>query len=101
MEFHFEELPFLNKGFEKIGKEDRIFMYTDGVTEVFNDEGVQIAEFDVEVRGKVGTTNIAWLIECRDRPSQGAAPASWVEQLVGRRITHAGFACAVPGELDG
>jgi hypothetical protein len=54
-------------------------------TKVFNDEGVQVAEFDVEIRGKVGTTNIAWLIECRDRPSQGAAPASWVEQLVGRR----------------
>lgn len=54
-------------------------------TKVFNDEGIQVAEFDVEIRGKVGTTNIAWLIECRDRPSQGAAPASWVEQLVGRR----------------
>ncbi len=52
---------------------------------VFNDEGVQVAEFDVEIRGKVGTTDIAWLIECRDRPSQGAAPGSWIEQLVGRR----------------
>ena len=54
-------------------------------TKVFSDEGVQVAEFDVEVRGKVGTTEIAWLIECRDRPSQGAAPGSWIEQLVGRR----------------
>lgn len=54
-------------------------------TKVFNDEGIQVAEFDVEVRGKVGTTDIAWLIECRDRPSQGAAPGSWIEQLVGRR----------------
>ncbi len=54
-------------------------------TKVFNDEGIQVAEFDVEVRGKVGTTEIAWLIECRDRPSQGAAPGSWIEQLVGRR----------------
>jgi len=41
---------------------------------VFNDEGVQIAEFDIEIRGKVGSTTIAWLIECRDRPGQGAAP---------------------------
>jgi len=54
-------------------------------TKVFNDDGVQIAEFDVEVKGKVGTTDLCWLIECRDRPSQGAAPGSWIEQLVGRR----------------
>lgn len=59
-------------------------------TRVFNDEGIQIAEFDVQVRGKVGSTSIAWLIECRDRPGQGAAPGSWIEQLVGRR-TRFGF----------
>ena len=53
---------------------------------VFNDEGVQIAEFDIEIRGKVGTTTIAWLIECRDRPGHGAAPGAWIEQLVGRRM---------------
>lgn len=52
---------------------------------VLNDEGIQIAEFDVEARGKVGTTDFAWLIECRDRPTSGPAPASWIEQLVGRR----------------
>lgn len=57
---------------------------------VFNDEGIQIAEFDIEVNGKVGTTTISWLIECRDRPGQGAAPGSWIEQLVGRR-TRFGF----------
>lgn len=57
---------------------------------VFNDDGIQVAEFDVEIHGKVGSTTIAWLIECRDRPGQGAAPGSWVEQLVGRR-TRFGF----------
>ncbi len=57
---------------------------------VFNDEGTQIAEFDIEVRGKVGSTAIAWLIECRDRPTSGPAPSSWIEQLVGRR-TRFGF----------
>src|SRR5712691_3000047 len=57
---------------------------------IYNDEGVQIAEFDIEVRGKVGSTEIAWLIECRDRPGQGPAPGSWIEQLVGRR-TRFGF----------
>jgi hypothetical protein len=54
-------------------------------TKVLNDEGEQIAEFDIEIRGKVGTTDFLWLIECRDRPSAGAAPGSWIEQLVGRR----------------
>ena len=57
---------------------------------IFNDEGIQIAEFDIEIRGKVGTTEIAWLIECRDRPTSGPAPGSWIEQLVGRR-TRFGF----------
>jgi hypothetical protein len=52
---------------------------------VYNDEGVQIAEFDVEIRGRLGTTDLAWLIECRDRPGSGPAPGSWIEQLVGRR----------------
>ena len=57
---------------------------------VYNDVGVQIAEFDIEIRGKVGSTSIAWLIECRDRPGDGPAPGSWIEQLVGRR-TRFGF----------
>jgi hypothetical protein len=47
--------------------------------------GNQIAEFDIEIKGKLGTTELRWLIECRDRPTEGPAPASWIEQLVGRR----------------
>jgi hypothetical protein len=52
---------------------------------VLDNEGRQIAEFDVIIRGKVGSTDFMWLIECRDRPSTGPAPGSWIEQLVGRR----------------
>lgn len=51
------------------------------------DEGVQIAELDIVVKGRVGSTDFSWLIECRDRPSAGAAPRSWVDQLIGRRQT--------------
>lgn len=54
-------------------------------SQVYDDAGVQIAEFDIEIRGRLGSTDIAWLIECRDRPSEGSAPGSWIEQLVGRR----------------
>lgn len=53
---------------------------------VFDDDGNQIAEFDVIVSGKFGSASVDWLIECRDRPSSGAAPGSWIEQLVGRKI---------------
>jgi hypothetical protein len=53
---------------------------------VFNDEGAQIAEFDIEIRGRIGSADFAWLIECRDRPAEGPAPGSWVEQLYGRRV---------------
>ena len=52
---------------------------------VYNQQGIQIAEFDIEITGKLGTTDIVWLIECRDRPSEGPAPGSWIEQLVARR----------------
>lgn len=53
---------------------------------IFNDEGIQIAEFDIVITGKIGSSPIKILIECRDRPTEGPAPASWIEQLVGRRI---------------
>ena len=52
---------------------------------VFDDDGHQLAEFDILISGKIGTTSFKWLIECRDRSSDGAAPGSWIEQLVGRR----------------
>jgi hypothetical protein len=52
---------------------------------VYNDESIQIAELDVIVTGRLGSTQLNWLIECRDRPSDGPVPGSWIEQLVGRR----------------
>lgn len=50
-----------------------------------NDEGVQIAEFDVTVKGQFGSTEISWLIECRDRPSSGKAPGDWILALANKR----------------
>ena len=52
---------------------------------VFDDEGNQIAEFDIRIEGRVGSTWFNWLIECRDRPSQGPAPSSWIQHLAGRK----------------
>ncbi len=53
---------------------------------IFNDDGVQIAEFDIIITGEVGSTPVKLLIECRDRPSEGPAPGSWIEQLHGRYV---------------
>lgn len=50
---------------------------------VFDDHGVAVAEFDVEISGRIGSTDMSWLLECRDRALP--APSSWIEQLVGRR----------------
>src|SRR5262245_33071300 len=52
---------------------------------VYNDEGKQVAELDVLIEGKIGSVLHRTLFECRDRPSEGAAPVSWIEQLHGRR----------------
>jgi Restriction endonuclease len=52
---------------------------------IFDESGVQIAEFDILVTGRIGSSELKWLIECRDRPSSGPAPVAWIEQLVGRR----------------
>jgi hypothetical protein len=51
-------------------------------------EGAQLAELDILVNGRLGSTELRWLIECRDRPSKGPAPAEWITQLVGRRMVH-------------
>jgi hypothetical protein len=55
---------------------------------VYGDEGAQLAELDIVVTGRLGTTEIRWLIECRDRLSDGRAPVSWIEQLGGRKQVH-------------
>jgi len=53
---------------------------------VFNEDGIQIAEFDIVITGRLGSSSVKWLIECRDRPSDGPAPGAWVEQLLGRKM---------------
>ncbi|QEN47125.1 hypothetical protein [Pseudomonas protegens] len=50
------------------------------------DTGKPEAELDILVEGKVDMIDFKWLIECRDRPSAGPAPAAWIEQLIGRRL---------------
>jgi hypothetical protein len=67
---------------------------------VYNDEGIQIAEFDIEARGKVGSTDFAWLIECRDRPSKVLHPdhgssnlLDGVRALAQPQPSHDGLCC--------
>lgn len=52
---------------------------------IFDESGVQIAEFDLVVSGCLGSSTIRWLIECRDRPAGETEPGSWIEQLAGRK----------------
>src|SRR6516225_6347706 len=52
---------------------------------VYDEDGDQTGEFDVQITGKLGAGSIRWLIECRDRPSSGPQPGAWIEQLVARR----------------
>ena len=54
----------------------------------YDDQGVQVAEFDIFITFSSDLGGHKWLIECRDRPSQGAAPGSWIEQLIGRKFLH-------------
>ncbi len=53
-----------------------------------DDQGVQVVEFDIFITFSSKLGDHRWLIECRDRPSQGAAPASWIEQLIGRKFLY-------------
>ncbi len=50
-----------------------------------DENGIQVAEFDVVISGTVDSPACSYLFECRDRPSKGPAPASWIEQLYGRK----------------
>jgi hypothetical protein len=52
---------------------------------LYDDNGAHLAEFDIEVAGRLGSTDIRWLIECRDRPSDGPQGGDWIQQLAGRR----------------
>lgn len=60
-------------------------MSVDSNVRMYDDDGAPLAEFDVVVKGKVGSATMTWLIECRDRPSQGPAPGQWIQTLKGRR----------------
>jgi Restriction endonuclease len=51
----------------------------------YDDQGVQIAEFDIFITFSSDLGDHKWLIECRDRPSKGPADVDWIEKLVGRK----------------
>jgi hypothetical protein len=68
------EATVLPHGFEV---ETRVKLYDDG--------GQQTAELDVRILGKLGSSSVHWVFECRDRPSSGPEGISWIEQLASRR----------------
>lgn len=53
---------------------------------VYDENGIQIAEFDLVIQGMIQRHEYRWLIECRDRPQKGPQPGAWIEQLLGRKI---------------
>jgi hypothetical protein len=53
--------------------------------QIRDENDIQIAELDILISGRIGTSPSTTLIECRDRPSEGPAPRNWIQQLVGRR----------------
>lgn len=78
------------KQLEKLVQEIEQHLLPHGFTveprkQIYNRAGTQIAELDLVITGTIGSSSIFWLIECRDRPSDGPAPGAWIEQLVGRR----------------
>ncbi len=52
----------------------------------FLPSGTQYAEYDIYITGPVGSSTIRWLISCRDRPSAGAAPRDWINELYGIKV---------------
>jgi len=48
-------------------------------------DGIQLAEFDIQITGRLGTCDVRWLVECRDRPSDGPQGTAWIEQLIARK----------------
>jgi hypothetical protein len=81
------------KPFERLVKLIEGFLIPQGFTiesreRIYTETGIQIAEFDIVITGTRDGALTKWLIECRDRPSEGPAPTSWIEQLVGRRQIH-------------
>lgn len=78
-----KELESFVRTFESIGLPPGF--RTEVRQKVYNDDGVQIAECDIVISGPIGTSEWKMLIECRDRPSEGAAPVGWIEQLAGRK----------------
>lgn len=52
---------------------------------IFDEDGDNIAELDIVVTRQEGDREFKWLIECRDRRSNGKEGVSWIEQLSTRK----------------
>jgi hypothetical protein len=82
----------INDGSELEGliKEIEVLLIPKGFTvelrkKVYTADKKPLGEFDILISGKLGTGSIKWLIECRDRPSEGPAPKDWITELFGEK----------------
>ena len=64
------------------------------------DSGIQRIEYDIYIENHSAMPPRKVLIECRDRPSVGAADGAWIEQIVGRKLIN-GFNVAVAVSTTG
>lgn len=66
----------------------------------FFDSGVQRAEYDIILEDSSSSPPERTLIECRDRPSKGAAEGAWIQQMIGKKLAD-GFDKAVAVSTTG
>ena len=51
----------------------------------YNDHGKQIGEIDITIRGELGSFEVFYGVECRDRPSEGPQDREWIRGVKAKK----------------